>query len=279
MHRCLICQRSFDKKRSLANHIRTHGMTPTEYKKKFFAELHENLTEGVDYIICPICGKERWGQITRHLHRQHSLTDEQIKELGIKTVTDKYSQYYTARTVALWNKLDREAVGKAISKTKSERWTEEDSKRLHEARIATGAYSRIGRARNQHLIDKFDTYESYLHNLIGRRGKRIPGRDSHRYVVYRSTWEKRLSEILDSLHIEYSYEPFAVKYVLEGKEKHYLPDFYIESKNLVLEVKPEKMSILEVSQVKKQAVLDAGYRFEFITEDRLNEEYVQSIMI
>lgn len=284
MFKCLICNKSLSSKRGLANHIRTHNMTPTQYKEKFFKELHEGYVEGRDYLICPICGKERWGQLVRHLHRDHNLSDSQIEDLGINVRTQWYHEKQANAVSKAWRLGHRDHIGPKISKTKSENWTKEDTLRLYEARISKGAYSKIGIRRNQHLIDKFNSYEEYCNHLMTRltnKGKLIEGVDSFREVKYRSFWEFKLSLILLELNIEFKYEPMWVKYFdpTSDRERRYNPDFLIESLNLVLEVKPYQETFNEKVIAKKEAVERLGYKFSFITEDDLTLERIKAIVI
>lgn len=55
------------------------------------------------------------------------------------------------------------------------------------------------------------------------------------------------------------------KYIQDNKEHKYFPDFYIKSKNLIIEVKSEwTYKILLIKNILKAlAVRKAGYNFEF----------------
>lgn len=56
-----------------------------------------------------------------------------------------------------------------------------------------------------------------------------------------------------------------IKYIQDNKEHNYFPDFYIKSKNLIIEVKSEwTYKILLIKNILKAlAVRKAGYNFEF----------------
>lgn len=284
MQKCLICGKSVPSKRGLANHIRTHGINPSQYKKRFDKELSEGLIEGSDFLECPLCNK-KVKLLKSHLRRTHNLSYSEIDEMQVKTSCDKVHEKLSSAIAISWESRDRESIGSKISLTKSERWTPEDTKRLYEARVKSGCYNIIGKKRNQHLIDKYETYEEYLEavssRLYGNHGTRVYSEDSYGPVMYRSSYEYKLSRILNELLISYKYEPKWFKYFdsVKGKYRRYCPDFLIESKNLILEVKPsrfiEEATVLE----KKAAVESEGYRFKFITESELNIESIKSIMI
>ena len=61
-----------------------------------------------------------------------------------------------------------------------------------------------------------------------------------------------------------------VYYQYESKRSRYFPDFYIPSKNLIIEVKSEYtyLSDLSRNQAKEAACLNQGYLFEFWVYDR-----------
>lgn len=284
MNKCLICGKSLPSKRGLANHIRTHGITPSAYNKQFEEELNSGLIEGKDFLVCPICNK-KVGFLRSHLRRTHNLSYQEIDELSVKSSADNYHERMSSAIKLSWEDKDRDFIGSKISETKSSRWTPEDTKRLYEARLASGCYTAIGKKRNQHLVEKYDSYEDYLKDissrLSGKRATRIFSEDSYRPVMYRSSYEFKLSKLLNELGFEYKYESLWIDYYDPERKKNrkYNPDFFIPSLNLVLEVKPLIFIDNEVVLAKKQAVLNEGYRFNFITENELNIDSLKLIVI
>ena len=85
-------------------------------------------------------------------------------------------------------------------------------------------------------------------------------------VKYRSSWEFRVSEMLDDLGIEYQYESGRFEYLLDGDLRVYVPDFYIDSKKLYLEVKPEYYTNHPINVEKFKSVRNSGYKFLVVTE-------------
>lgn len=80
-------------------------------------------------------------------------------------------------------------------------------------------------------------------------------------------------DALDVLIYNYKYneydiehEPFGIEYTFEGKSKMYYPDFYIRSKNLIIEVKStytfNKDMIKNIA--KEDSCIEQGYNFEFL---------------
>ena len=279
--KCLICGKVVPSKHGLANHLwHKHNMSSKEYKTRFAKELRGDLIEGEDYLLCPICNKE-CQRLSTHLSRTHKLSKDEINNLIDQKVSNKMHNVISKNCK---KNLHTSEVHKKISDTKKERWTPEDTKRLYESRIQSGCYSLIGKKRNQHLVDKFDSYEQYLDDVVNRlsgglRGNRIISEDSYGPVKYRSTYEYRLSRLLNKLNVTYRYEPFWLDYTNpnDNSVHKYNPDFLIEDYNLVLEVKPNKF-INEVTEAKRLATVNKGYIFEYITEDKLNISYLSKLL-
>lgn len=268
-------------------------MIPSEYNKRFSDILWEDYLkthkEGKDFLICPKCGSVMM-DLKSHLCRKHGMTEEEVNDLNIQLVCSETSSNRSLGLSKGWKTCDKITRCKRISKTKSENWTIEDTKRMYDARIKSGAYHKIGLSRQMTQAKKFKSYEDYLAyqlDLMDKsrttfiRGTLIHSEDSFGPVMYRSTWEYKLSRILNHLNIIYKYEPFFIKYFSteSNKYRNYRPDFYIKSLNLVLEVKPSIFLNNLTVKEKAKATVNNGYNYKFITEDLLNEDIIKSIVI
>lgn len=58
-------------------------------------------------------------------------------------------------------------------------------------------------------------------------------------INFRSSWEVFLARNLDDKGLKWEYESSRFKYMFEGVEKYYIPDFYINSYDLYVEIHPE----------------------------------------
>ena len=288
MFKCLICSKSLPSKRGLANHIRTHGITPSEYKRKFEYELNKEYVEGKDYLTCPLCGK-KVQFLHSHLKRTHHLTNDDISKMDINKYSTNSESIVSERTRKSWSNMNEDAYRarcSRISETKSKLWTKEDTERLYQARLDSGCYKLIGKKAHETIVSKYDSYEDYLNDVTsrlpsGHRGTRILSEDSYGPVTYRSTYEYKVSRLLNQLNLVYKYEPFWLPYfnTKKGKTSHYCPDFFIESLNLVIEVKPTRF-IDDIVLAKKEAVIQKGYNFVFATESDLTlEQFKLLVMI
>lgn len=91
---------------------------------------------------------------------------------------------------------------------------------------------------------------------------------------FRSSWEIIFYIINDE---KYEYETKRVKYVLDGKTKIYISDFYDSETNTIFEIKPDRM-MYEINKAKyeliKSACIKEGFNFIHIGDEWY--EYVKN---
>jgi hypothetical protein len=87
---------------------------------------------------------------------------------------------------------------------------------------------------------------------------------------YQGTYEL---DFLDKFYNDNIENGPTIKYIFENKEKVYFPDFYIKSKNLIVEIKSEYIYNKHLKQnlAKQKACIDQGYDFLFIINKNYNE--------
>lgn len=88
--------------------------------------------------------------------------------------------------------------------------------------------------------------------------------------MFRSTWECELAELLTSLDIPYEYEP--TRFYYKAYKESYLPDFYLPTYNVYLEVKGymDKRSLKRCNLFRKYQ----GDRFGFILYEKEERELI-----
>lgn len=95
-------------------------------------------------------------------------------------------------------------------------------------------------------------------------------------VFLRSSYEFEVARYFDELEIKYLVEPFTVSYNnVNGAKSTYFPDFYIPSKNLILEVK-SLFTVDKNTELKLKACKDLGYNTKLLfldKKDDLNKFY------
>ncbi|PEM64425.1 hypothetical protein [Bacillus toyonensis] len=92
-------------------------------------------------------------------------------------------------------------------------------------------------------------------------------------MMFRSTWECEIAELLSNLNIPYKYEP--QRFYYKSHKESYLPDFYLPTHNVYLEVKGymDKRSLKRCNLFRKYQGSTYGF-FLYEKEEReliLNE--------
>jgi very-short-patch-repair endonuclease len=92
-------------------------------------------------------------------------------------------------------------------------------------------------------------------------------------IYYRSTYEKRMMEILDQKKEFYLYEKLRFKFQFENQTKIYIPDFYLPKRNLIIEVKGEWFQKRDKikNDIKQKIILNDGYYFIMVGNKELKE--------
>lgn len=99
-------------------------------------------------------------------------------------------------------------------------------------------------------------------------------------IFYRSSYERRMMEILDSKREIYFYETLKIEYDFKGEKNVHITDFYLPEKNLVIETKGEWFQKRDEEKIeaKKNAILLEGYYHIIIGKKEL-EQYEKEIKI
>jgi len=92
-------------------------------------------------------------------------------------------------------------------------------------------------------------------------------------VFYRSSYERRMMEILDIKQEMYFYETIRVEYEFKNEVSVYITDFYLPEKNLIIEIKGEwfQKRDKEKIEAKKRAVLSEGYYYMMLGKKELEQ--------
>lgn len=88
---------------------------------------------------------------------------------------------------------------------------------------------------------------------------------------YRSSYEKRMMEILDAKKELYYYETVRILYDFNGEKLVHITDFYLPERNLIIETKGEGFQKIDKEKIeaKKIAILSEGYYFEMYGDKEL----------
>lgn len=87
---------------------------------------------------------------------------------------------------------------------------------------------------------------------------------------YRSSLELKLANILDEHCISYEMEPFQIKYIFNGNERRYTPDFYLTELNTLIEVKSSYFyeQEKEILNAKFKSARNLGYIMLMYLDDK-----------
>lgn len=104
-------------------------------------------------------------------------------------------------------------------------------------------------------------YGYYTHTCIEYNGNK-----------YRSSWEVYFAKFCEKFNLEYEYENYSIKYMIDSKSHSYIPDFYLPQFDLYIEIHPYKLmssSFLD----KIDYCLNLGYNILLLDEALLFSEY------
>lgn len=238
----------------------------------------------VSFVKCPICGKEK-RNLTKHVNMAHKLTKEEFLSIYPNTqmVCEETSNLISKSLEQNW--LDEDYAKRCSSYTREKGNLGgahlKGKPKSEETRLKMKAYANSAegkKIRSENLtktLKRLNTDEKYVANLREQGRKQMLknledehyGHKRYKYndISYRSTWEVEVAKVLDTLHLEYKYEPTRFTYQdEEGILRLYIPDFYLPKYKLYLEVKPDCFKTT-LTDLKLQSVRNEGYKAEYIS--------------
>lgn len=164
--------------------------------------------------------------------------------------------------------IEREKVSKNIKKSLT---TDEMCQRRHQWMVERWNNPDYREKEMQNVMKQFSD------GNLGVRKTFID--DDGKEVVFRSSWEFEFYKILKSLGIDFEYEAHKFFYKYEGITKIYIPDFYIKSLDLFIEIKPYYYQEYEINKIKVQSVVDKGKKIICLGDNEYNNvEYIKSLL-
>lgn len=210
-------------------------------------------------IICPICNKQLKYLNNSHL-RVHGYSSEQEfhKDYpGFQMRSEEVKVNTTAHLSTVNSNSELQSAKGRKGWTDERRKLKSDemkhlSYRVHHSPEYAEARKRI-----------------YQNNYRGSR-KTYTTRDG-RVLNTRSKIERFIAYYLDANEIDYTYEELEIPYVREDGTSHlYIPDFYVASHNLIIEGKSKEYQTTSISLNKRQASIDQGYNYVFVSESDIH---------
>lgn len=218
------------------NRMRYHRKRVSEIEDSSSRVSYDNIINE-HKVECPYCHRQ-YGALPLHLKSHNKTSEECLVE------------YPNTSLVA--PKIRKDS-SKRLSSTLRRLWSDDDYSR----KMSKKMY-------DQHHNDPDNKLTK---SILNRTLVVYTNKNNDSYIM-RSSWEVRFAEFLDSNGISYKYESLAIKY----EDSVYYPDFYLPQYNLIVEVKPSSLVEDEIVQKKMKAAIEAGYNFQFITEEELESD-------
>lgn len=224
-------------------------------------------------LKCSICGKAGYKNLIKHIVCTHKISCEDYKAsfpndiIYTKDMVEKFSKGgYSANKSMKENNLDfSERARKARA---TELRNNPNSYYVRNRRLYDNE-SFKNRA-TMRILNTQPPYRKYEHESVN--GK----------IYFKSSWELKLAEALESVNVNYSYEPFGINYFDTSSQKNrlYFPDFYLPKYNLVIEVKPSCYLSDNTVRDKQLGCSSKGYKFAFCTENELEnvDQFVSNVL-
>ena len=147
-------------------------------------------------------------------------------------------------------------------------WTDSKFRETYANKFATDESWK--QKRHDNMIRRWQD-EKYRQDQLERlsNNSKNPSRRSYRMadgtsVVLRSSWEFVLYQKLKKSNVAFGYECLRIPYIYQGVRHEYIPDFYIQELNLILEVKPKHLWEDEIVQIKINASKSLGYEIKLL---------------
>ena len=198
MYKC-NCGKEFGKKRSLTVHARFCHLYIKDEKKK------------LEEYVCE-CGKEFEKAQSLNSHYSHCL----VHRNGIPA-SKRGTGWHISPEV-------HQKQGKTYSENIKNGKTVPSFRGKHHSLESRQQISNSSSERNNGMIKckYFDVYCPY----------------ENRNVKVQGTWEKKFAEILNEKNIKWKKDrTYSLKYIFDGLEKNYFPDFFLPERNEYIEIK------------------------------------------
>lgn len=243
---CEQCGKEFDRKNLYILHLKT-----CDYKK--YLVLKETRTNGYE---CQIC-HNLFIDLKQHLKIKHNLDFKDYCEIynwdieKSKFITNEYRKKLSESKKHFYNETKR---GKELKKTQSDNMSGNKNMACRNeirSKISLSAIKRI----NENL---------FFINSYGIRVK------YDKYSV-RSFEEFKVLYLLLKNNVDFEYENFSIKYLLDGKTKNYLVDFTINGNYYEIKSTLKYIDFKKYNSIKEEFKIK-NLNFEIVTYDILKEK-------
>lgn len=236
-----------------------------------------NGIEGVDYVVCPLCGK-KYSRLKSHLLKSHenfNLNEYLETHPDFKLISDKlrnkiinntknYAKLHPdemiRRANLSWEKGNLYEIRQEQCKRQ---WSDPEfvamkTENSHQTMLRLNRDKEFSKMAMKNLVNW--KHREYWYNGIN----------------YRSQSEADLAKLLDDNHINYEYETLKIPYIFNNEEHTYTIDFYLPDYNLIVEVKPKEYQDDKVVKIKLESCKNLGYNILIISNPLQINSYLKS---
>ena len=233
-------------------------------------------------IHCPFCTNKFIGRnaVEDHIDaKHHTDLDGSLTDIPISQIVFNYANKYPldrlhGKSVILGMPTDWNPISKRY-----ERFANEKEKELYKETFRKRMMSKYGKT---HLLDNPDVQRKMLKN------RKISGTyvysDGTKFD-YTGSYELNFLEVMDK---ELSWKsadiimpaPVNIPYSYEGKDHLYIPDVFIPSMNLIIEIKSDenqhyRKRDIGVEQAKDAILMDSNYEYLKIYDKKYDDFIVE----
>lgn len=214
----------------------------------------KNLTDD-GFVVCPYCNR-KMKALSCHILNIHKKSKKEVyyEHPGTLYLAPSVNKKLTeGKNKWLENPENYKKVQETSRTQMTKQW---ESNELFINNSIEASKSRIVEFNKDSEFRKKSGY--HMH-------KKVPYIHDEQEIFFRSNWELKVAQYLDSRNIKWTYESEIIDL---NNGCNYYPDFYLPDFNLILEVHPKRL-INDWMRLKQKASIDAGYNFIFITENEL----------
>ena len=289
---CQICKQEFSK---ITNtHLIKHGLTVIEYQAMGYetvtVEYRQAMVASTKIYQANLSPEQRTIQnansqsLEANLKRSEtlktylaSLTEEERQQRIYHPYSEETEKKKTDTRKSNFESLPKEvqeakkqAQAEKASKATTGRknpWSAGENSSMKRPEIkAKVAATRLETIKN--MSD--DEYKDYLDRTQAKfRSYAISF--ENKIIHVRSSYERDFIQFLITNNVKFLYEKKRFTYIYEGKERIYVPDFYLVDYNLFIEVKNDYGMTNDVTFVKRDCLINKGLNYEFVLKSDLND--------
>ena len=304
MNTCLLCERSLKNARALIKHVNiAHQISSQSYYDTFVKVSSEGRCRicdanttfrgiGKGYLTyCSIscrdkCDEHRHKkslaksgikQSYEHIRKRVSSTDQKMKE---ETRTNTFLERYGVTSPSQLEHI-RARISKAHKGTKKPRTaSHQNNIMLSKAANGTLVHSEASKKKISDAVRKSEKWQTAkelgLFVAVKNNSKTLGGKFKN--IHFRSSYELSFLLEMHLANIEVvsaENKTYRIQYEYDGKKSYYYPDFFVPSKNCLVEIKPKAMLNYNSNPIKhaaaKQYCETMNYVFKIYTEDDLKD--------